>query len=91
MLGKIVVVTWMDTEDKLDWETLSEVKKYTCPIIHSVGWFIEETADHVKICMHDSEGKDIDDREISTVSTIPKGMVKNIKTVYNKRVNKCKE
>jgi hypothetical protein len=83
-MDKIVIVEWMDTEDKLDWETIEEVKKYKCPTIYSVGWLIEDNKNHVKICMHDSEG-DEDDKEVSTVSTIPKGMVKEIRIVWTKK------
>jgi hypothetical protein len=86
-VNKIVIVTWFDTEDKLEWKSLKEVKKYKCPIIYSVGWLIEDTNEHIKICLHDSEGNSEDDceREVSTVSTIPRGMVKEVKTIWTKK------
>jgi hypothetical protein len=89
-LDKIVLVIWEDIEDKLEWEHLDEVKKYKCPIIYSVGWLIEENKKYVKVCMHDASAKENNSKDVSTVSTIPRGVIKEIKIIstYKKKGEK---
>ena len=76
------MVIWEDIEDNLNWEHLDVVKKYKCPVIYSIGWLIEENKKYVKICMHDASlCKENDSKDVGTVSTIPKGAIKEIKTI----------
>jgi hypothetical protein len=77
------MVIWEDIEDKLEWEHLEEVKKYKCPIIYSVGWLIEDNKKYVKICMHDASAKQNNSQDVSTVSTIPRGVIREIKLIKN--------
>ena len=89
-MDKIVLVVWEDIEDVLDWESLEKVHKYKCPIIYSIGWLVEENKKYIKICMHDASAKENDSKDVSTVSTIPRGTIKEIKVIstYKKKEKK---
>jgi hypothetical protein len=65
----------------MEWTSIEEVKEYKSPMVESVGWLIEETKDNIKICLHNCNSED----GISTVSVIPKGMIREIKTIWTKK------
>ena len=72
---KLVIVEWRDIIATADWQSKEEVE---CPVIRSVGWFIEsDDPTTIKIC--NTMAKDIndtsdDDKEYG-ITAFPKGCV----------------
>jgi len=79
--GDIVEVRWEDPEDDPAWTSLEIVKLQKCPRCKTVGYFINEDENCIRLCYSVSE-----DMEVAR-SFIPKKLVKSIRKVEDSELD----
>lgn len=59
---QLVQVTWVDVKSGAEWQSIDDYKKTDVPIVHSVGYLIEETPTVLKlaatVCVEDGDCSD---------------------------------
>jgi len=73
--GDLVICYWYDTIDNPAWTKISLIEIDTPPLAKSVGWFLSEDEDCVRILTSVAR-----DDEASSI-IFPKGMIKKIEKV----------
>ena len=72
----LVEIQWLDAETSHGWETVAEKIPLVVPVVTTVGFLIEESEDAVRVASTIG-----DDKSHNARITIPRGMVKAIKTL----------
>lgn len=77
--GDLVVVFWFDIEDDPTWKPVELVENEKLPLCKSVGWFINEDDNCVRLAFSASG---TEDTKIDVGRTlIPKAVIRNIEKV----------
>jgi len=76
MKYKIIEVTWVDAEEhgEIGWNDLKSQLKYAkkpCPVMHSVGYEVYRSAEHIALL------SSVGDKDCSTLEKIPMSFVKS--------------
>ena len=80
-MTKVVLIEWLDAESSADerWLPVDEAEEYAkAPLVpcFTVGFLLEAAEQHVTVAT--SNGQD----QIGTIWKIPRGMIREVKTIY---------